>query len=665
MENGPHFGYEVDRVLSTSDVAVCYACRKGGDRYVLKDVRLGRAGEDVARTLPAIRHRNAAKVVEVLAGGGGDRVTVVTEWCESLGAEEPEKIILEEGPPLVRKVFEVSRYIRDLCGMATDEGLNIKLTNISFSRDRDILLHDWYIPYVTGTPSTYSVAADRNGLASWLQSAMSGGNPFVFPRCPDKVPLPPFHSAFKSASVVDNEEVKCAGTGDAAGYLRFLEKLVESSEEVESDAWLAVKNPRRLQRSSAYDIKRKHVDATRFVTSLHEAHLFLTESLHKSLYHPFRTDRYIDPRDEAQIKRAATTSTPTHRFDAHDVDACISAWKSREADASPPADEAPGAALQTRVGGRTLESVWWSEEGVYGCNEDSLVVVPDLSLLYDDAGSRRPELYYACAVLDGHGGSECAEYCAHQLLPAVFEHSGFPDDMAAAFEGAFAAVHDRFSVVADALHVDSGTTATVAIIHGDVAHIANIGDSSVVVAKRSGEAKLLTVDHRADVESEQQLVALRGGCVLNVMGAQRVQGLVTVTRSIGDRPVRKYLSRSPNVAAYPIAEDDCFLIIATDGLWDYVTHDEAAQYALETKAEIDSCAAERDHVPPSSDSSGHAPNGDTPRSVSSMSSSRALCDDYQAIAEALVLLAKDKGSTDDATVCVVLLNGTANGPPFG
>ena len=50
-----------------------------------------------------------------------------------------------------------------------------------------------------------------------------------------------------------------------------------------------------------------------------------------------------------------------------------------------------------------------------------------------------------------------------------------------------------------------------------------------------GTAKALTHDHRPDKEEEREAVERRGGEVVKILGTSRVQGVLGVSRSIGDR----------------------------------------------------------------------------------------------------------------------------------
>ena len=89
-------------------------------------------------------------------------------------------------------------------------------------------------------------------------------------------------------------------------------------------------------------------------------------------------------------------------------------------------------------------------------------------------------------------------------------------------------------------------------------------------------AKRLTKDHKADDVAERRLVLSRGGKVTYPCGGiGRVNGNLAVTRSLGDRKHKPYVSSEPELGCHAICSGDEFVILASDGLWDVLT-DQAA-----------------------------------------------------------------------------------------
>lgn len=107
--------------------------------------------------------------------------------------------------------------------------------------------------------------------------------------------------------------------------------------------------------------------------------------------------------------------------------------------------------------------------------------------------------------------------------------------------------------------------------------IANVGDSRAVLC-RGGEAHAMSEDHRPDRESEQLRIESNGGTVLH-MGSWRVEGVLAVTRAIGDKDLKKCVKADPHIMEVDLQEDDELLVMASDGLWDYMSNQEVVDEA--------------------------------------------------------------------------------------
>jgi len=196
---------------------------------------------------------------------------------------------------------------------------------------------------------------------------------------------------------------------------------------------------------------------------------------------------------------------------------------------------------------------------------------------------RRWHLY---AVFDGHGGKAAADFCAETFAPRLFHNEDFIEGRPKeALRQAFLSTDDSFS---SALGADeSGSTAVVALVRDGSAFIAHVGDSRAVVS-RSGVAEVLTEDHRATRDSEAERVESLGGFIL----MKRVQGVLIVSRAIGDCKYKEYVTAEPDIMEYKICREDEFLILASDGLWDVVSAQEAVNEVRRSSGELD-LASER------------------------------------------------------------------------
>ncbi|TDL22595.1 protein serine/threonine phosphatase 2C [Rickenella mellea] len=103
-----------------------------------------------------------------------------------------------------------------------------------------------------------------------------------------------------------------------------------------------------------------------------------------------------------------------------------------------------------------------------------------------------------------------------------------------------------------------------------VLYTANAGDARGVLC-RGGKAIRLTYDHKGSDRQEAKRIMDAGGFV---MGG-RVNGVLAVTRSLGDSSMKEFVVGSPFTTETELGEEDEFLILACDGLWDIATDQQA------------------------------------------------------------------------------------------
>eukprot|EP00470_Lotharella_oceanica_P015567 CAMPEP_0170192986 /NCGR_PEP_ID=MMETSP0040_2-20121228/55752_1 /TAXON_ID=641309 /ORGANISM="Lotharella oceanica, Strain CCMP622" /LENGTH=130 /DNA_ID=CAMNT_0010441489 /DNA_START=11 /DNA_END=403 /DNA_ORIENTATION=- len=48
-------------------------------------------------------------------------------------------------------------------------------------------------------------------------------------------------------------------------------------------------------------------------------------------------------------------------------------------------------------------------------------------------------------------------------------------------------------------------------------------------------------------------------------------GVIQLSRAIGDRKIAKYITAEPEISEYTLNEDDQFVVLASDGLWDVLS----------------------------------------------------------------------------------------------
>lgn len=195
-----------------------------------------------------------------------------------------------------------------------------------------------------------------------------------------------------------------------------------------------------------------------------------------------------------------------------------------------------------------------------------------------------PSAFYA--VFDGHGGPDAAAYIKRNAMRLFFEDADLPQttDIDSVFLDELERSHRKAFLLADLALADEhsvrrscGTTALTALLLGRHLLVANAGDCRAVLC-RKGVAVDLSQDHRPAYLPERKRVEELGGCIDDGY----LNGCLSVTRALGDWDLKLPLGSSSPLIAEPdvqrviLTEEDEFLIIGCDGIWDVM----ASQYAV-------------------------------------------------------------------------------------
>ncbi|CAI0438609.1 unnamed protein product [Linum tenue] len=185
-------------------------------------------------------------------------------------------------------------------------------------------------------------------------------------------------------------------------------------------------------------------------------------------------------------------------------------------------------------------------------------------------------------VFDGHGGARAAEYVKQNLFSNLINHPKFISDTKSAIADAYNHTDSEFLKSEITQNRDAGSTASTAILVGDRLLVANVGDSRAVIC-RGGNAIAVSRDHKPDQTDERQRIEDAGGFVMwaalksKIAGTWRVGGVLAVSRAFGDRLLKQYVVADPEIQEEKVDSSLEFLILASDGLWDVVTNEEAVE----------------------------------------------------------------------------------------
>ncbi|XP_030947655.1 probable protein phosphatase 2C 22 [Quercus lobata] len=223
----------------------------------------------------------------------------------------------------------------------------------------------------------------------------------------------------------------------------------------------------------------------------------------------------------------------------------------------------------------------WADMGFRTKMEDVYVCVDNFARDYGlENFTDAPNAFYA--VFDGHGGKHAADFACCHLPKFIVEDEDFPRDIERVVASAFLQTDTAF---AEACSLDaalaSGTTALAALVVGRLLVVANAGDCRAVLCRR-GKAIEMSRDHKPLCIKEMKRIEASGGYIYDGY----LNGQLNVTRALGDWHMEGMkggdggpLSAEPELKSTKLTEEDEFLIIGCDGIWDVFRSQNAVDFA--------------------------------------------------------------------------------------
>nr|GMC58834.1 protein phosphatase 2C and cyclic nucleotide-binding/kinase domain-containing protein [Ipomoea batatas] len=270
-------------------------------------------------------------------------------------------------------------------------------------------------------------------------------------------------------------------------------------------------------------------------------------------------------------------------------------------------------------GNYELRFSFLSQRGYYPdaldkANQDSFCIHTPFGTSPDD---------HLFGVFDGHGefGAQCSQFVKKKLCENLLRNNKFHVD-------AVEACHDAFLMTNSQLHSDalddsmSGTTAVTILVRGKTIYVANSGDSRAVIAEKRGNSIVavdLSIDQTPYRPDELERVKLCGARVLTL---DQIEGLknpdeqcwdteegddgdpprlwvqngmypgTAFTRSIGDSIAETIgVVANPEIMVLELTQNHPFFVIASDGVFEFLSSQTVVDMVSMYKDPRDACAA--------------------------------------------------------------------------
>lgn len=235
---------------------------------------------------------------------------------------------------------------------------------------------------------------------------------------------------------------------------------------------------------------------------------------------------------------------------------------------------------------RTIDLHKTTQQGYREANED----VEKYNMNLNFNGYSKNNLFGAIdffVVCDGHGGDQVSKFVAPELekyfMKRGLKYPLSDSYIARIYEG----IQQKLKNHPRKIAAECGSTALVMVRFLDIekketVQVINLGDCRAVLSRR-GLAIPLSKDHKPIWSDEKKRIYRvnqkynRNEQIYFDQGDWRI-GRLSVSKSFGDLDDCPYVSHIPESFHYHLQNDDEFIIIACDGLWDVLQNHEVVNF---------------------------------------------------------------------------------------
>jgi serine/threonine protein phosphatase PrpC/CRP-like cAMP-binding protein len=289
--------------------------------------------------------------------------------------------------------------------------------------------------------------------------------------------------------------------------------------------------------------------------------------------------------------------------------------------------EAPASSQTVKIGSYTIQYAFISQRGFYPDDRDK--ANQDAYAVEMQFGGHKDRALFM--VFDGHGkeGELCAQFCRDHLPPTMAKSMTSKDaknpvSIESAMMQAFMRTNEALHAADNVDDSLSGTTAVGILFDGRDMYVANVGDSRAIVCQEHEgrlQAKPLSCDQTPYRKDERERVK---ACGARVMSMDQIEGLEPIhenwgdvklgeeldeggdppriwspfgeypgtafTRSMGDVIAEELgVFAEPEVIRRRLQPSDRFVVVASDGVFEFLTNQSVADMIARYKDPLEAC----------------------------------------------------------------------------
>nr|GMC95412.1 probable protein phosphatase 2C 65 [Ipomoea batatas]GMC97661.1 probable protein phosphatase 2C 65 [Ipomoea batatas]GME08927.1 probable protein phosphatase 2C 65 [Ipomoea batatas] len=269
---------------------------------------------------------------------------------------------------------------------------------------------------------------------------------------------------------------------------------------------------------------------------------------------------------------------------------------------------------RVRLHGSSALTSMYSKQGRKGINQDAMTVWENFT---GQQGA------YFCGVFDGHGPyghkvsryvrdtlpsklslsmklsnlGVAANYCTENSHNNDLINTPFFNKLKSNFVKSFVEMDEDLEGESKIDTQCSGTTAVTVLKQGEHLIIGNLGDSRAIICTRDDTGQFvpeqLTVDLKPNLPSEFERIKNCNGRVIAMEEEPSVYRLwmpddngpgLAMARAFGDFCLKTYgLTSVPELYYRKLTDNDEFIVLATDGIWDVLSNNEVIKVVCSAK----------------------------------------------------------------------------------